>query len=91
MEKSDIQKDIIIYNSEDGKISFNVNIFDESVWLNQEQIGQLFGKARNTISEHINQIFKDEELSQEVVCRKFRNTTQHGALQGKTQTKEINL
>ena len=89
MTKSDIQKDIIIYNSDDGRISFNVNVFDETVWLNQEQIGQLFGKARNTISEHINQIFKDEELSQEVVCRYFRHTTKHGAIKNKEQSVEV--
>ena len=49
-------------------------------------IGQLFNKGRATISGHISNIFKEGELEEKVVCRKFRQTTQHGALEGKTQS-----
>lgn len=59
------------------------------MWLNIEQIAQLFNKGRATISEHISNIFKEGELDEKVVCRKFRQTTQHGALEGKTQSKEV--
>lgn len=53
------------------------------------QIAQLFNKGCATISEHISNIFKEGELEEKVVCRKFRQTTQHGALEGKTQGKEV--
>ena len=52
-------------------------------------IGQLFNKGRATISGHISNIFKEGELEEKVVCRKFRQTTQHGALEGKTQGKDV--
>jgi hypothetical protein len=45
----------------------------------------LFGKARTTITEHIQNVFKEGELNEDVVCRNFRLTTQHGAIEGKTQ------
>ena len=51
-------------------------------------MAQLFGKGRTTITEHIGNIFKEGELDEEKVCRKFRHTTQHGAIEGKTQTNE---
>jgi len=49
----------------------------------------LFGKARSTINEHIGNIFKEGELKEEKVCRKFRHTTQHGAIEGLLQTQEV--
>ena len=52
-------------------------------------IGQLFNKGRATISGHISNIFKEGELEEKVVCRNFRQTTQHGALEGKTQSKDV--
>ena len=58
---------------------------EETVWLSQEQMALLFGKGRSTITEHIRNIFAEGELQKEVVCRKFRHTTQHGAIAGKIQ------
>lgn len=52
-------------------------------------MAMLFGKARNTITEHIRNIFKERELQEDVVCREFRHTTQHGAIEGKTQEKFV--
>ncbi len=49
----------------------------------------LFGKGRTTITEHIGNIFKEGELNEKIICRDFRHTTQHGAVQGKTQTKNV--
>lgn len=46
-------------------------------------------EGRSTICEHISNIFKEGELEEKVVCRKFRQTTQHGALEGKTQSREV--
>ena len=81
--------EIIIYQSEDGKIKLDVRLEEKTVWLTQEQIAQLYGKGRTTITEHISNIFKEGELEREKVCRKFRHTTQHGAIEGKTQTRDV--
>lgn len=83
--------EIIIYQSEDGKIKLDVRLEEKTVWLTQEQIAQLYGKGRSTITEHISNIFKEGELEREKVCRKFRHTTQHGAVEGKTQSQEVTL
>ena len=83
--------EIIIYQSEDGKIRLDVRLEDKTVWLTQEQIALLFSKGRTTITEHISNIFKEGELNKEVVCRKIRHTTQHGAIEGKTQNQEVTL
>ena len=82
--------EIVIYKSEDGNIKVDVLFEGETVWLTQAQVCELFGKSRSTISEHIKNIFEERELQEEVVVRKIRNTTQHGAIEDKTQTHEVN-
>ena len=72
--------DLVIYVSDDGKIKVDVTFDEGTVWLTQEQIAQLFQKAKSTINEHIRNIFADGELDENVVIRKFRTTTQHGAI-----------
>lgn len=72
------QNEIIIYQSQDGTIKFDVLFSEETLWLTQTQIGSLFGKAKSTISEHIKNIFAEGELNENMVVRKFRTTTQHG-------------
>jgi hypothetical protein len=75
----------ILFKTEDEKISVDVRFEEETVWLSQEDMAVLFGKARSTITEHIQNVFKEGELNEEVACRNFRHTTQHGAIEGKTQ------
>jgi len=79
------QNAFILFKTEDEKISVDVRFEDDTVWLTQEQISVLFGKARSTITEHIQNVFNEGELNQDVVCRNFRLTTQHGAIEGKVQ------
>jgi prophage maintenance system killer protein len=78
---------IVIY--EDGNVELSTTLQDESVWLSQKQMEELFGRERSVISKHIRNIFKEGELDEQVVCAKFAHTTQHGAMEGKTQTKEL--
>ena len=80
--------EMIIYQSDDG-VKLDVRLENKTVWLNVEQIAVLFNKGRSTINEHILNIFKEGELDEKVVCRKFRQTTQHGAMAGKNQSKEV--
>lgn len=79
------QSAFILFKTEDERISVDVRFEKETVWLSQEQMAVLFGKARTTITEHIQNVFKEGELSEEVACRNFRLTTQHGAIEGKFQ------
>jgi len=80
---------LLIYQKPDGTIKIDVRLEDETVWLTQEQMAELFGKARSTITEHIQNVFKEGELEEELVCREFRHTTKHGAIAGKTQEKPV--
>ena len=85
------QGEMVIYRTDDGKASIDVVLENETVWLTQQQIADLYGKSKSTISEHLHNIFNDGELVREVVVRKFRTTTQHGAIQGKTQVHETDF
>ncbi len=62
---------IVIYQTSDGLTKIDVRLEDETVWLTQEQIAQLFGKAKSTINEHIKNVFKEGELVESEVSQKF--------------------
>ena len=69
---------IVIYTAEDGKAKLQVKIEDETVWLTQDQMAELFDKGRTTITEHIQNAFKEGELDEKAVCREFRRTGSDG-------------
>jgi hypothetical protein len=73
------KSELLINQTEDGNTKIETRLEDETVWLTQVQIAELFQKSRVTITEHIGNIFKEGELDENSVCRKFRHTTQHGA------------
>ena len=68
--------DIVIY--EDGKVELSATVENETVWLSQKQMGELFGKSVKTINEHVNNVFKEGELEQDSVIRNFRTTASDG-------------
>lgn len=70
--------EIILYQTEDGVAKIEVRLENETVWLSQAQLGELFQKAKSTISEHIKNIFEEGELIEEAVVRKFRTTASDG-------------
>jgi hypothetical protein len=74
--------EILIYQNPEGSIIIDVRLEEETVWLSQAQMAELFGKGRTTITEHIQNVFSEGELEENVVCRNFRHTTQHGAIEG---------
>lgn len=86
-----MNNEIVLYQADELPERIEVRIEEETVWLSQQQMANLFARGRSTITEHINNIFKEGELIEEVVCRNFRHTTQHGAITGKTQTTHIKL
>ena len=86
-----MKDEIIIYQANQASTRIEVRVDDNTVWLSQEQIASLFGRNRVSITQHIGNIFKEKELIKEVVCKEFLLTTQHGAIQGKTQINKIIL
>jgi len=69
---------IIIFTTDDEKISVDVRFDQETVWLMQQQIAELFDTARSSIVEHIKHIYEEGELSQETTCREFRQVRMEG-------------
>ncbi len=72
------QSEIIIYQNPNGNIKIDVRLEEETVWLTQKLMAELFDKSKKTISEHINNIFKEGELDEIAVVRNFRTTASDG-------------
>ncbi len=70
--------DMVIYQTEDGSSEINLRAIDGTVWLTQNEMADLFGKGRSTIAEHIQNIITDGELTEDSVCRYFRQTAKDG-------------
>lgn len=70
--------EIIIYQSEDGSAKIDVRVHDETVWLTQQQMAELFGTTKQNISSHINNIFKEGELDKDSVVKRFLTTASDG-------------
>jgi len=70
--------EILIYQSTDGKTKLEVTLEDETLWLSQKQLCELFGKSKSTISGHINAIFEDEELDKNSTVRNYRTVQKEG-------------
>jgi len=68
----------LIYQSENGRTKLDVRLEDNTLWLSQKQLAELFGKAKGTISEHIKHIFEDGELEEKSVVRNLRTTAADG-------------
>ena len=77
MEEKD-KSNIIIYQSEDGQTHIEVRMDEDTVWLTQQQICELFDKSKSTISEHIKNVFEEGELQRDSVVRKIRTTAADG-------------
>ena len=79
------ENEIVLFETEDKEIKLHVTVEQDTVWLNRNQMAELFDRDVKTIGKHINNAIA-EELSDQVVVAKFATTTQHGAIEGKTQT-----
>ena len=86
--------EILLYSTPNGNVKVEIYLQNETIWLTQQKIADLFGVDRTVVTKHIGNIFKSGELNEQVVCANFAHTTQHGAIKGKTQetiTKFYNL
>jgi hypothetical protein len=86
--------EILLYTTPNGKVKVEIYLQNETIWLTQQKIADLFGVDRTVVTKHIGKIFKSGELVEQLVCANFAHTTPHGAIKGKTQetvTKFYNL
>lgn len=83
--------EILIYQNQDGNIKIDVRLEEETVWLTQDQMAQLFGKGRSTITEHIGNVFKEGELSEMATRRNFRLVRLEGSREVERDVEHYNL
>lgn len=81
--------EILLYNTPNGKVKVEIYLQNETVWLTQQKIADLFGVQRPAITKHLKNIFETGELKEEVVSSILEHTTQHGAIEGKTQETKV--
>ncbi len=81
--------EFLLYTAPNGKIKVEVVLSNETIWLTQERMAELFGVQRPAITKPLKNIFESGELEESVVCSILEHTTEHGAVAGKTQTNRV--
>lgn len=89
--KNEYNGEIVIYQSEDGKTKIDVRFENETVWLTQQQMAELFNTSRTNIVEHIQHIYEEQELDEISTCRKIRQVRQEGNRQVSREMVYYNL
>ena len=82
--------EVIIYQTEDGLTKINVKMEDETVWLSQQQMAELFKTSRTNIVEHIKHIYEENELIENSTCRNFRQVRLEGKVSHEEAMKKAN-
>ncbi len=78
IQQSAPEKEVVLYQTDDGNVNVSVYYYNESFWLTQKAMGELFGTTKQTISYHLNNIFSDGELIQDSVVKEFLTTATDG-------------
>ena len=81
--------EILLYKTQNNQVKLEVLIKDETIWLSQKQISELFNVKVPAISKHLKNIFESGELDENMVVSKMEITTQHGAIVDKKQKKDV--
>jgi len=89
MKEKNNQSEIILYKTDDGRIKVDTVFQNDTIWLTQAQMSELFDVGRPAITKHLKNIFESGELDENVVSSILEHTTQHGAIEGKTQTQSV--
>lgn len=89
LSPSDETTEFLLYTAPNGEVKVEVLLNNETIWLTQERIAELFGVQRPTITKHLKNIFDSNELQEVVVCSILEHTTTHGAITGKTQIQKV--
>jgi len=85
------KSNIIIYQSEDGQTHIEVRMDEDTVWLTQQQMSDLYQTSRTNVVEHIKHIYEDGELVEEATCRKIRQVRQEGTRMVEREIPHYNL
>jgi len=90
---NDMNKQIhyVLYHSDESDVAVNAVLQNDSIWVTQKAMADLFDVNISSVSRHLKNIFEEGELDEKVVIAKIATTTQHGAIEGKTQTKDVNF
>lgn len=83
------ETNFLLYTTPSGDVRLDVVLMDESIWLTQKAMAELFSVGVPAISKHLSNIFESGELQKELVISKLETTTRHGAMEGKTQTNKV--
>jgi hypothetical protein len=81
--------EILLYTTPNGSVKVEIYLQNETIWLTQQKIAELFGVQRPAITKHFKNIFESGELNEKVVSSILEHTTQHGAIAGKTQETKV--
>jgi len=84
-----MKNEIVIYQTNDTETQIEIQFEQDTFWLTQQQIAELFGTQRPAITKHIGKIFNSGELDEKVVSSILEHTTKHGAIKGKTQEVKV--
>ena len=87
----DANSEFVLYQTEDGQTRVQVRVLDETVWLTQKQLAELFQKDVRTVNEHIQNVYDEEELDREPTIRKFRIVQTEGNRQVEREVEHYNL
>lgn len=91
MKEIDKEMRFLLYHDAEDDVAVNAAVLNESIWVTQKAMAELFDVDLSTISRHLKNIFDEQELDEKVVIAKIAITTQHGAIAGKTQTRDTNF
>jgi hypothetical protein len=89
LSTKDQTTEFLLYTTPNGQVKVEVLLRNETLWLTQDRMADLFGVQRPAISKHLKNIFESGELREEVVVSILEHTTQHGAIEGKTQSQQV--
>jgi hypothetical protein len=81
--------EVLLYTTPNGNVKVEIYLQNETIWLTQQKIADLFGVQRPAITKHLKNIFETGELKEEVVSSILEHTTPHGAIEGKTQETKV--
>ena len=73
----------LMYSLDEENVSVNVRVSEDTIWMTQNALAELFGIDRTGVGRHLKNIFEEGELDREVVCANFAHTTKHSAIEGK--------
>lgn len=82
---------VVFYTTPDGAVRVNALVKDQTLWMTQAGMAQVFDVDKSSVSRHLKNIFATGELDEKVVVAKIATTTQHGALEGKCQSRDVNF